>query len=223
MNEHRIRIAGDSWTLHAERAMYWPLHKALLITDVHFGKGSVLRRAGMAVPTGQTAADLARLDSLIAHYKPVSVFVLGDLVHGTAPPGTPWIEQVKAWRLRHAHIGMTLIAGNHDRHFDARELGFEVIAESLRIDNVLLRHEPAVIDGCYVLAGHVHPGVMLHDGWRRHRLPAFRFVEHGGLLPAFGTLTGLHETPPAPGERVIAVTPAGLVPIDGLGPTAKGS
>ncbi len=213
MIEQRIRLAGDNWILHADRAMYWPRHKALLVTDVHFGKGSVLRRAGVAVPTGQTATDLARLDALIAHYQPSRVFVLGDLVHGTAPPDAPWIGQVNAWRQRHATIAMTLIAGNHDRHFDARELGFEVIAESLRIDTILLRHEPATIDGCYVLAGHVHPGVMLYDGWRKHRLPAFRFGEHGGLLPAFGTLTGLHETPPAPGERVVAVTPAGLVPV----------
>jgi DNA ligase-associated metallophosphoesterase len=213
MNESRIRLAGDSWTLHAERAMYWPRHKALLVTDVHFGKGSVLRRAGLAVPTGQTATDLARLDALIAHYQPRRVFVLGDLVHGAAPLDAPWIQQVNAWRQRHATITMTLIAGNHDRHFDARDLGFEVIAESLRIDNIVLRHEPDVVEGCYVLAGHVHPGVMLHDGWRKHRLPAFRFGERGGLLPAFGTLTGLHETPPGPGERVVAVTPAGLMPI----------
>ncbi|WP_158884373.1 ligase-associated DNA damage response endonuclease PdeM [Rhodanobacter sp. L36] len=213
MNELRMRIAGESWTLHAERAMYWPRHKALLVTDVHFGKGSVLRRAGLAVPTGQTSGDLARLDALIAHYEPQRVFVLGDLVHGAAPLDAPWIRMVSAWRQRHAAIAMILIAGNHDRHFDARELGFEVITESLRISDIVLRHAPGEIDGCYVLAGHVHPGVLLHDGWRRHRLPAFRFDEHCGLLPAFGTLTGLHETPPAPGERIVAVTPAGLVPM----------
>lgn len=214
MNELRQRLAGDSWTLHAERALYWPRHQALLVTDVHFGKGSVLRRAGIVLPTGQTSADLARLDALIAHYQPQRLFVLGDLVHGAAPLDAPWIGMVNAWRQRHAGIRMSLIAGNHDRHFDARELGFEVIAESLRIDDIVLRHAPGTIDGCYVLAGHIHPGVILHDGWRRHRLPAFRFGEHGGLLPAFGTLTGLQETPPAPGERIVAVTPAGLVPLE---------
>ncbi|MEO6799550.1 MAG: ligase-associated DNA damage response endonuclease PdeM [Rhodanobacter sp.] len=216
MNEVRLRIAGDSWTLHAERAMYWPRQRALLVTDVHFGKGSVLRRAGIVLPTGQASADLARLDALIAHYRPQRMFVLGDLVHGAAPVDAPWIRLVRAWRQQHADIVMTLIAGNHDRHFDARELGFEVIAESLRIRNVVLRHAPGIIDGAYVLAGHVHPGVMLHDGWRRHRLPAFRFDEHGGVLPAFGTLTGLHETPPLPDERIVAVTPAGLVPMGGV-------
>ncbi len=213
MNEWRMRIAGENWTLHADRALYWPRQQALLVTDVHFGKGSVLRRAGIVVPTGQTSADLARLDALIAHYQPQRLFVLGDLVHGAAPLDAPWIGLVNAWRQRHAGIAMTLIAGNHDRHFDARELGFDVVANTLRIDDIVLRHAPGIVDGCYVLAGHVHPGVFLHDGWRRHRLPAFRFGTHCGLLPAFGALTGLHETPPEPGERIVAVTPAGLVPI----------
>lgn len=213
MIELHTQIAGEPFTLHAERALWWPRLRSLLVADVHFGKGAVLRRAGVAVPTGQTCADLARLDALIAHYQPAQLTVLGDLVHGSAPPTTAWIAQVSQWRARHAAIDMVLIAGNHDRHFDARELGFNVITGSLRIDTIVLRHEPAVIAGCYVLAGHVHPGVKLQDGWRRHRLPAFRFGRHVGLLPAFGALTGLYETPPAPGERVVAVTPAGLVPL----------
>ena len=215
MIELHTQIAGEPFTLHAERALWWPRLRSLLVADVHFGKGSVLRRAGVAVPTGQTFADLARLDGLIAHYQPAQLIVLGDLVHGSAPPDAAWIAQVSHWRQRHADVEMRLIAGNHDRHFDARKLGFAVIIDALRIDDIVLRHEPAVITGGYVLAGHVHPGIRLQDGWRRHRLPVFRFGRHGGLLPAFGTLTGLYETPQSPGERLFAVTPAGLIPIEG--------
>jgi hypothetical protein len=69
-----------------------------------------------------------------------------------------------------------------------------------------------VIDGCYFCADYVYLAVMLHDGWRKHRLYALRFGEHAGMLTAFGTLTGLHATPPGPGERVIAVTPEESVP-----------
>lgn len=214
MMELPIIIAGERFTLHADRALWWPRLRSLLVADVHFGKGSVLRRAGMAVPTGQTFSDLARLDALIAHYRPAQLIVLGDLVHGSAPPDAAWITQVSDWRQRHAGVEMILIAGNHDRHFEARDLGFKVIIGSLRIDDIVLRHEPAVIVDCYVLAGHVHPGIKLNDGWRRHRLPAFRLGRQCGLLPAFGALTGLHETPQLPGERVFAVTPAGLIPIE---------
>lgn len=213
MNEMSLNVAGETFALHTDRAIHWPRQQCLLVADVHLGKGSVLRRSGVSVPTGQTSADLARLNALIAHYRPRRLCVLGDLVHGTAPPDAPWIGLVNAWRQRHADIAMILIAGNHDRHFDARYLGFEVVAETLRIDHIMLRHEPGVVEGCYLLAGHVHPGVMLQDGWRRHRLPAYRFGALCGLLPAFGALTGLHLTPPAPDERIVAVTPAGLVPM----------
>lgn len=108
---------------------------------------------------------------------------------------------------------MTLITGNHDRHFDARKLGFEVMDDALRIGRIVLRHTPALLVDSYVLSGHVHPAVAVRDGWRRHRLPAFRFGTDVGVLPAFGTLTGLHETPPEPGESIVAVTPAGLIKI----------
>ncbi|MET0506265.1 MAG: hypothetical protein ABWZ85_13145, partial [Luteibacter sp.] len=60
---------------------------------------------------------------------------------------------------------------------------------------------------------HVHPGVVVRDGWRKHRLPAFVFDRAVGMLPAFGTLTGLHEVPTAAGRDIVAVTPAGLVPV----------
>lgn len=214
MNEMHLIVAGERLELHSERVVYWHRHKCLLLADVHFGKGSVLRRAGINLPTGQTSGDLARLDGLIALYQPAQLIVLGDLVHGPAPLDAPWIGMVGAWRQRHAAIEMTLIAGNHDRHFDARLLGFDIVGDHLARPPFLLRHEPGMISGSYVLAGHVHPGVTLHDGWRRHRLPAFRFANGAGLLPSFGALTGLYETPAQTGERIVAITPGGLVPLD---------
>ena len=212
MNAMRLMVAGERLELHAERAVYWHRRRCLLVADVHFGKGSVLRRAGITVPTGQTTADLTRLDRLIEQYHPAQLIVLGDLVHGSAPLDAPWIGLACAWRERHAVIDMTLIAGNHDRHFDARLLGFEIVGDELSKPPFLLRHAPAEVPGSYVLAGHVHPGVTVPDGWRRHRLPAFRFADSTGLLPSFGALTGLHETPVQAGERIVAITPAGLLP-----------
>ena len=214
MNELRLIVAGERLELHGERAVYWRRQKCLLLADIHFGKGSVLRRAGINVPTGQTSGDLARLDSLIAHYQPARVIVLGDLVHGAAPLDAPWIGMVSDWRRRHAAIDMTLIAGNHDRHFDARELGFDIVGDELSLPPLVLRHAPEGAPGRYVMAGHVHPGVTLQDGWRKHRLPAFRFGAGIGLLPSFGSLTGLHETPTQPDERIIAISPGGLIPLN---------
>lgn len=210
-----IEIAGEALVLHHDRALFWPARSALLVTDVHLGKGAVFRRAGIAVPSGDTLADLRRLDGLIDYFSPRELLVLGDLVHGSARADTPWLADVRRWRERHASIAMTLIAGNHDRHFDSRSLGFDVIDDAMAATPFLLSHEPATHAGHYVLAGHVHPGAVVRDGWRRHRLPAFVFGERAGLLPAFGSFTGLYEVKPGNGERIVVATPGGLLAVSG--------
>lgn len=215
MNLLALQVAGETLLLDAERAVYWPRRRCLLLADVHLGKGSVLRQAGVSVPSGQTREDLLRIDDLIARHAPRRLIVLGDLVHGRASADAPWLRQVGEWRQRHAALPMTLVAGNHDRHFDARTLGFDVLHTAVTMAPFSLRHDPQPDTGCYVLAGHVHPGVVVRDGWRRHRLPAFRFAPDCALLPAFGALTGLHVAPPGRDERVVAVSPAGLMALDG--------
>lgn len=213
MTTHDIEVAGERLTLHHERAIYWHTQRMLLVSDVHFGKGAVFRRAGIAVPSGDTDDDLARLDALISMFDPASIVVLGDLVHGAATERSAWVERVRQWRQAQADIAVTLVAGNHDRHFDVRSLGIDVRPDRLLVPPFVLAHHPEPhVDG-YTLSGHVHPGVIVRDGWRRHRLPAFVFDRDVAMLPAFGTLTGLHETSPKPGRRIVAVTPAGLLPV----------
>lgn len=207
-----IVVAGERLTLHAQRAVYWAAQRMLLVSDVHFGKGAVFRRAGIAVPSGDTDDDLARLDALMLEFAPERLVVLGDLVHGAATERSAWVERVCAWRRSHADIDVLLIAGNHDRHFDVRSLGIDVVPDRLDVAPFVLSHHPHPQAAGYTLAGHVHPGVVIRDGWRRHRLPAFVFDRDVGMLPAFGTLTGLYEVQAAPGREIIAVTPAGLIP-----------
>jgi uncharacterized protein len=211
---HEVVIAGERLTLHPERAVYWASRRMLLISDVHFGKGAVFRRAGIAVPSGDTDDDLARMDALLREFDPERLVVLGDLVHGAATERSAWVERVRTWRRSHADIDVVLIAGNHDRHFDVGSLGIEVVQDRLEVGPFVLSHHPEPHAGGYTLAGHVHPGVVMRDGWRRHRLPAFVFDRDVGMLPAFGTLTGLYEVTAAPGRQIIAVTPAGLIPAE---------
>ena len=213
MIEMRLSVAGERIVIHMDRAAWWPRGRRLLVADLHLGKGSVLRQSGIAVPAGNTLNDLTRLDRLIDYYRPREIVVLGDLVHGRSKVDAPWVSAVKRWRERHAAIAMRLVAGNHDRHFSPQLLGFEVIENDLLIAPFVFRHAPAESTQGYVLAGHVHPGIAVRDGWRRHRLPAFRFGSCIGVLPAFGSLTGLHEQAATADERVFAVTPVGLLDV----------
>ncbi|UPG84207.1 ligase-associated DNA damage response endonuclease PdeM [Luteibacter aegosomatis] len=220
---HGIEVAGERLDLHAERAVFWPAKRILFVADVHFGKGAVFRRAGIAVPSGDTDDDLARLDALIAWYAPAQIVVLGDLVHGAPGRHSDWVERVRAWRARHGDVRMRLVAGNHDRHMDARLLGFELCPDRVAEPPFVLSHDPRPDERGYVLAGHVHPGVVVRDGWRKHRLPAFVFDASVGVLPAFGTMTGLHEVIMEPKRRIVAVTPGGLLPLTSAQGSRTGS
>lgn len=212
MSTREIVMAGERLTMHPERALYWAARRTLLVSDVHFGKGAVFRRAGIAVPSGDTDDDLQRLDALFEELTPERLVILGDLVHGAATARSAWVDDVRRWRQRNEGVEMLLVAGNHDRHFDVASLGITVQADRLAVPPFVLSHHPQPHAEGYVLAGHVHPGVVVRDGWRKHRLPAFVFDRDVGMLPAFGTLTGLHEITALQGREVFAVTPAGVIP-----------
>ena len=88
-----LLIASEPMRLLADRALYWPARRRLLIADLHLGKGDILRAAGIAVPSGGTSHDLARLGVLLRATGASQLWVLGDFLHG---PRQPRVEAV--WR-----------------------------------------------------------------------------------------------------------------------------
>ncbi len=219
MNALGAVIAGETVLLDARRAIAWPAMGWLLVADIHLGKASLLRQAGAALPRGTTTADLERLDALIATHSPRRLVVLGDLVHGAERLDAEWLATFGAWRDRNATLDATLVAGNHDRHMPLQRFGFEVVDE-LEAGPMMLRHAPDPHASRHVIAGHVHPGVVLRDGRLRHRLPAFWLGSRRSLLPAFGALSGLAPVDAADDDRVFAVTPGGVLALGvrALGP-----
>jgi len=63
-----IQLAGAELWLLAEKAMYYPAERALLIADAHFGKAAAYRKLGQPVPHGTTDDNLQRLENLLAGY-----------------------------------------------------------------------------------------------------------------------------------------------------------
>ena len=57
----------------------------------------------------------------------------------------------------------------------------------------------------YVLAGHWHPCIRVGRGFDRLRLPCFWFGAQVGVLPAFGSFTGMHPIAHQPGDQVFAI------------------
>ena len=208
--------------LLAEFCVWWPRGRTLFVADVHLGKAGTYRALGQPVPSGTTDDNLARLDALLATHAVRELVFLGDLLH--APQGvTPTLlARLRTWREAHAHVVMTLVRGNHDQRAGdpPPELNMAVVDEPHAVGPFSACHHPKQLPGHFVLAGHLHPAVVLQGPARdRLRLPCFCVDapegQHEGLavLPAFGAFTGTWVVSPAPDRHVYAVGGGAVWPV----------
>lgn len=215
-----MRAGGEELLLLPEKAVWWPGGRTLLVADLHLGKAATFRAHGVPVPRGTTGATLAALDALLERWPPARRIVcLGDFLHAPEAHAPATLAALARWRARHAEISMTLVRGNHDdRAGDPpATLAIELVDEPLRAGGLALCHHPRAVAGAYTLAGHLHPCVTL--GGRAHdrlRLPCFHFGPEVGVLPAFGSFTGMHPIRRAPGDRVVVVADGGLAALPAL-------
>jgi len=202
-------INGQEVHLHPHKAIYWPGQKALLISDLHLGKGAHFRKAGIPVPMGVTDDNFNRLQALISLFNPSRILLLGDLFHS---------DRNHVWRtfcdFTHEHdtIDFELVPGNHDimppaAYAEARLI---LCPEVYVIDGLCLSHHPLeakdIPAGTYNLYGHIHPCVRLVDATGNGmKLPAFFFGSSGGILPAFGAFTGCAEVKARAGDKVFVL------------------
>ena len=209
-----LDIGGQQLQLLPQRAAYLPGHRTLLVADAHIGKAVSFRRLGVPVPEATTDGMLARLSDALAATQAERVVFLGDLLHSARAHAAATLAAVERWRGQHRQLDLVLVRGNHDRHAGdpPAAWGVQAVDEPLRLDGLALKHHPDAEPGAYVLAGHVHPGVLL--GGRAHdrlRLPCFHFGPKVGLLPAFGEFTGLHVVSRSVGDRVFVVQGAAVL------------
>lgn len=219
------RAGGEDVELHAERALYWPRARTLFVADLHVGKGATLRAAGVPLPRGATAADLARLGRLLARTGATTLCVLGDFLHA-APGRVDALDRaLLAWRAGHAGVDILLVRGNHDVHAGdpPPSWGVRVVAEPHALPPFVAVHVPRAPRTGYALCGHVHPGVRLAGRGRESlRLPCFVLGARRAVLPAFGRLTGLAAMAPAAGDTVVAIAGERLYTLP-PGPPAGGA
>ena len=207
-----LHAGGARLQLLPQRAAYLPDHGTLLIADAHIGKAQSFRRLGVPVPRGTTQGTLQRLSEVVAATNARHIVFLGDLLHAARGRSPDILAQVAAWRVQHAPLRMTLVRGNHDSHAGdpPPDWGVDCVDEPLLLAGlagIALCHHPDPRPGQYVIAGHVHPGAVIHG--RAHeslRLPCFHVGPAVGVLPAFGEFTGMHVMPRGPQDRVYVST-----------------
>jgi uncharacterized protein len=212
----KIRLAGQDALLHPSGALYLPDPRALLVADAHFGKAVSFRRLGVPVPRGTTRETAGRLDAALAATGAQQLVFLGDFLHSARSHAQGTLAALQEWRERHGNLAVTLVRGNHDdRAGDPpASLGFTVVDEPLRLGPFALCHHPRPVPGAYVLAGHWHPCVSVSGrAFERLRLPCFWLGDDSGrqpqqavgVLPAFGSFTGMHPIASRTGDRIFPI------------------
>lgn len=201
---------GHPLLLLAERAVWDPGQRLLLLADLHLGKAETFQAHGIPLPSDGDAATLNRLLELAHRWRPQQVLVLGDLVHGRLGLTADLRARLVALP-ELLGCPLRLVAGNHERGS-----WFEGLAQepSLQVGPLWLSHapEPPPAAGLLNVCGHVHPVAVVGRGHDRLRLPCFGLDSRRSclVLPAFGELTGGHRW--EQGDRIWLVADGAIVP-----------
>ncbi|MGV3762591.1 ligase-associated DNA damage response endonuclease PdeM [Parapedobacter sp.] len=189
-----IRLMDTKLTLLPERALLLPDYHTLVVADWHLGKGTHFRKAGIFMPPAYVGKDILRLQSLMDRFAIHTVVFLGDLFHSDL--NSEWLA-FERFRAANCSIRFILTRGNHDILPEGlmHRTAVEVVDRHDVAPRVYCTHHPQNKRplGWLNIAGHVHPGcAVAAKGRQAYRLPCFYHDEQTLLLPAFGTLTGLH-------------------------------
>jgi uncharacterized protein len=201
-------VAGETIHLLAERALYWPQRKTLLVADLHLGKAATFRAAAIPLPSGTTGGTLCRLSDAIIRSGAERLIVLGDLFHARSGRSPRTLDTIEAWHRHHAELEIVLVRGNHDLHAGDPPDGWRIrCVDGPQGDGPFVyRHEPIPAADGYVLAGHLHPAALLNGRGRQSlTLPCFHFAPNVGTLPAFGDFTGSAVIRPTGADRVFVI------------------
>lgn len=193
-----IQLMGTQLTLLPERALFLPDYHTLVVADWHLGKGAHFRKAGIFMPVLPVDKDTTRLQSLLNSHRVDTLIFLGDLFHSDL--NSEW-HVFERFRAVNSSIRFILTRGNHDiLPNDLLEKATVDVVPSYSIaPHIHCTHHPEGngFSGRLNIAGHVHPGCLIPTkGRQAYRLPCFYYREQTLLLPAFGSLTGLHLVQP---------------------------
>jgi DNA ligase-associated metallophosphoesterase len=181
-----IVLAGVPLLADCSGALYWPEQGLLAVADLHLEKGSSFAARGQLLPPYDTAATLARLGRLIAHYAPRVVVAVGDSFHdGEGPARLSREDRDNLHALQRGRDWIWL-TGNHDPE-PASNIG-GVFHAVLTLGALTFLHLPAGSPG--EIAGHLHPVARVSHRGRAVSRRCFAADKTRMVMPAFGAFTG---------------------------------
>lgn len=205
-------LRGQQLWLSPHRCLYWEEERALILSDLHFGKTGHFRKAGIAVPQSVYREDLLRLLSLIQYFQPQQLLIVGDLFHSRE---NKELDLFLKWRDDFPDLRMRLILGNHDilRTDWYARASITVSEGVLTVGPFAFVHDIGNAgEGKtqpYYFSGHLHPGIRISGmGKQSLQFPCFYFGGEYAILPAFGRFTGTVSIDPGRESNVFAILPS---------------
>ncbi len=204
LGPHQLHISAD-------RTIYWPAERALLLADLHLGKATHFRKHGVYVPGDVIQKELLRIETAILHHQPLAIYILGDLFHASYNAEWPLFVELMH---QYAHLRWVLLKGNHDvlGRGTYEEAGFEVVDDRLMVHNVVLAHKPEAVaelsEDEFAIVGHIHPGYTLGAKGLpgKVRMPCCWLSGRRLVLPAWGSFTGLDIVQAKAGDHLFLLT-----------------
>lgn len=218
------KILNHQFWLTTDRTMFWEEEKALVVSDLHFGKTGHFRKSGIAIPSSVYKEDLQRLVVQIQYFQPRELIIVGDMFHSSA---NKELELFLKWRSDLSGINIRLIRGNHDilqenwyegagielsqQNFSRRQFHFvHDISDQLEKRGGYIHNKRG--EKSYFFSGHLHPGIRIQGTGRQSLcFPCFYFGKKYAVLPAFSRFTGVAVINPAEEEQVFAIVNQELI------------
>lgn len=212
----KLTICQQTCHLLPQNAVFWEDKKALIIADLHIGKGTVFRKAGIPIPQGIMQDDLSLIARLIHDWKANICVIVGDLIH--APAGlSPDIQTKFGDWLQSLPCDVHLVIGNHDaallKNLPKEWSLLHIHQEGLLLEPFYFSHIPKKQTPWFVWSGHIHPKIQIKNGYDRLVLRCFQVFSDLAILPAFGFFVGGALVKKQAGCKIYAIADSQVIEI----------
>lgn len=181
-----LHVQGEMLMPLPEGALWWPDHETLIVSDLHFEKGSSYAVRGQMLPPYDTHTTLTRIETLVDTLVPRRILSLGDSFHDRAAETRLGADSVARIQALTGRCDWIWVEGNHDP--DPPQFLGGSAAKSVTLGALTFRHEPTGTPG--EVAGHLHPVAKLSGRNRSVRRKCFVSDGHRLVLPSLGAFTG---------------------------------
>ena len=186
MTLNGLTVAGVTLIADLSGALFWEDERLLVVSDLHFEKGSSFATRGVLLPPYDTVATLSRLAAVIARHDPRTVIALGDSFHDREAHERLSAPDRQALSALQARRDWIWISGNHDPALPDDLDG--AVASEVAVGAIVFRHEPTGAFG--EIAGHLHPKARVATRGRSVERRCFASDGACAVMPAFGAYAG---------------------------------